>query len=472
MFSRKLLFIISLLVFDSAFASLSGAASALNSRSRSVAKYEKLVIELVESKYYFSAIPYMKEFLAKSNSKLSGKLEKAFDEMLTYTGTKQFEVLPLKYLRKSNSNNTKYILAKKYLRKSKTTRLAIKYAESINPNHPVYPFAAHLLASAYANLGANSNAMKNYDDCIRTSRSRVSNDMSETLKQQLMLNEQYCTLGRARVRFAKREYTDASLIFLDIPKSSYIWPEILIEEAWNSYYMKDYNRTLGKLVTYKAPVLEYIFNPEVEVLNALTYLKMCLYSDAKKIADDFYKTYLSPARSLRNILKRNRRNYKYFYRMMADFEKLGSKTNGKLINRLLKSISREGAFKELKESYVLAANEMQKVRTIGNSRLRRELASNIAEVVKTQINIIGAFVKGRMVGKYSEFYSAFEGMSYIKLEVLQQRKQRLYNFDGKKRSRGDVKYIEKNEKQYFWDFNGEFWADELGDYVFALKSEC
>ena len=25
---------------------------------------------------------------------------------------------------------------------------------------------------------------------------------------------------------------------------------------------------------------------------------------------------------------------------------------------------------------------------------------------------------------------------------------------------------------YLWTFNGEFWADELGDYVFSLKSEC
>ena len=63
-------------------------------------------------------------------------------------------------------------------------------------------------------------------------------------------------------------------------------------------------------------------------------------------------------------------------------------------------------------------------------------------------------------------------MSYIKLEVLAQRKAKLYSFDETDRSRGDLKYIERNEKQYFWDFNGEFWADELGDYVFALKSEC
>ena len=63
-------------------------------------------------------------------------------------------------------------------------------------------------------------------------------------------------------------------------------------------------------------------------------------------------------------------------------------------------------------------------------------------------------------------------MSYIKLEVLAQRKSKLYNFDDKKKKRGDIKYIERNDKQYFWNFNGEFWADELGDYVFALGSEC
>ena len=58
------------------------------------------------------------------------------------------------------------------------------------------------------------------------------------------------------------------------------------------------------------------------------------------------------------------------------------------------------------------------------------------------------------------------------LEVLAQKKAKLYSFEKDNRSRGDIKYIQRNEKQYFWDFNGEFWADELGDYVFALKSEC
>ena len=69
-------------------------------------------------------------------------------------------------------------------------------------------------------------------------------------------------------------------------------------------------------------------------------------------------------------------------------------------------------------------------------------------------------------------YKAFEGMSYIKLETFSQMKAKLYSFKDDGAKRGDAKYIERNDKQYFWNFNGEFWADELGDYVFALKSEC
>ena len=64
-------------------------------------------------------------------------------------------------------------------------------------------------------------------------------------------------------------------------------------------------------------------------------------------------------------------------------------------------------------------------------------------------------------------------MSYIKLEVLARRKESLYSPDtSMNRGRGDIRNLTRTDKQYFWNFNGEFWADELGDYVFSLKSEC
>ena len=120
-----------------------------------------------------------------------------------------------------------------------------------------------------------------------------------------------------------------------------------------------------------------------------------------------------------------------------------------------------------------ALTEYNQLRKKSNSSINDHLLTNIKTIIDEIKTTMGAYVRSSLVSKYSELYSAFEGMSYIKLEVLAQRKERLYQTDeieGKKR--GDVRYIERNDKQYFWTFNGEFWADELGDYVFALRSEC
>jgi len=278
--------------------------------------------------------------------------------------------------------------------------------------------------------------------------------------------------GEARVMFAARQYKEAELRYLDISKDAFIWPEILFEEAWTSYYLKNYNRTLGKLVSYRAPVFDFIFKPEVEVLRALTFLKMCLFEDSKKTVDDFYSELLNPSRKLRNYILTHGKNYRHFYNLMAEHESAKS-SNDTLISSILKSIRKDAAFIELKGALSSAVAEYNELRKQPRTSLRSNLLRNIKLVMEEYRTLIGAYVRAGMVGKYAELYSAFQGMSYIKLETLSLRKEKLYQSETQTgQKRGDVRYIDRNDKQYFWNFNGEFWADELGDYVFALRSEC
>ena len=452
------------------FGSVGQAKKVYDSRLSLTKKYRAMVIELVDAGLHFSAVPWMKEYLTRSKSSFDTKLEKAFEEMVAVVGPRQLETLPLRYLRRKNSNSLYYVIAKKKMRAG-DIRNAANYADRVNSNHPISPFASNLLAAANSNIGKYSTALSNFKECQRLSESMMTKTDSQLVRGQLEVNRDYCLLGEARTLFAMKDYKKAELRYLDIPKSSPIWPEVLFEEAWTSYYLNNYNRTLGKLVTYKAPVFDYVFNPEIETLRALSYLKMCLYNDAKQISDNFYRKYLQPARKLRLYLKRNKSNYNRYYRMMADFEKM-NKADSKLLGTLLKSVEREGAYKEIRESLISAAQELDKVKSLRRSSFKRALGNNLNEVIQSQKKLMGAYVRSRLVGKYADLYRAFEGMSYIKLEVLEQRKARLYRFDSDKGKRGDIKYIDRNEKQYFWNFNGEFWADELGDYVFALGSEC
>ena len=157
---------------------------------------------------------------------------------------------------------------------------------------------------------------------------------------------------------------------------------------------------------------------------------------------------------------------------MADFED-NKALPVRLIENILKSVSKDAAYLEMKSALLMSIVEYKKLEKQQESRMNVDLVKNIRTVVDEYRVMIGAYVRSSLVSKYAELYSAFQDMSYIKLEVLAQRKEKLYNSElNQDKKRGDVKYIEKNNKQYFWTFNGEFWADELGDYVFALRSEC
>jgi hypothetical protein len=87
----------------------------------------------------------------------------------------------------------------------------------------------------------------------------------------------------------------------------------------------------------------------------------------------------------------------------------------------------------------------------------------------------GAFVKNSLMDYHAQLIADFDKMAFIKLEMLKQAKDALIykNVQSKngKRERGDVE-PSRRDYQYYWSFNGEFWNDELGDYVFGLESQC
>jgi hypothetical protein len=92
---------------------------------------------------------------------------------------------------------------------------------------------------------------------------------------------------------------------------------------------------------------------------------------------------------------------------------------------------------------------------------------------KTILALGGAFVRNSLLDYHAELIGNFEKMAFIKLEMLNRAKEKLlYQKPGlAERSRGNVEPVRRGD-QYYWSFNGEFWNDEIGDYVFGLESEC
>lgn len=465
---KKILF---LLIFSViAQASFENIKARLDRGRISFSNYPVIINNLISNGHYYSAIPWAKEYLANSGTKIDRNFDIALEKLLTIVGINQFETMPIEFLDRSNANNAKYTIAKKYFRKEDYDR-SIYQLKKINVDSNIYPFSLNMLGTIYSLKNDQNSAISYFEDCVSFTKKEINRNKGR-VKRQLSANMDYCTLGLARANYAKKNYEKSELLYLDIPKSSGVWPHIVYEEAWNSYYQGNFNRTLGKLVTYKAPLFRGFYNPEIDVLNALTYYRMCLFDDANKIAEDFYKEYLNSANSLRNFLLKRGKDYMYYYKLMARLED-GSERSSSLLVKLLHVIEKEEAYQEIKGHLLAVSDEFRSIRSQRDSRTRRILLRNSAEVLKTQKRLLGSYVRGRLVGLYADVYKAFQNMSFIKLEILAKQKEKLYSMEEKtSEKRGDVKYLERNEKQYFWNFNGEFWADELGDYVFALKNQC
>lgn len=440
--------------------------------SRDVSQYGKLSRELVDAKIYFATIPIIKEYLVSQNIVNNQILDDNLEEIITQVGIKQFEVLPASILAKSRAPTMRFILAKKLFRQGKYQESLQEIASNIPRAHPIKPFALFLEGSIHSLLKNNTNAIVAYQECIDRSEKSMSNVVDKRLLRQLEVNRDYCVIGIPRTYFASGQFKSAYSGYLDLPKMSYIWPEILFEEAWNSFYLKEYNRTLGKLVTYNAPIFENFFNPEISVLQALTYFELCLWADAKKTVDDFFSEFEKATDYLEVFLNSRKNDFRYFFNV-ADGKRNGSRRGGKLLNTILGSIVREMTFIELYDSFLVGREEMERINNVGNVAFTNFLMSNMVEAINTQRDLIGAYVQQRLWTALAELRKSIEGMSYIKLEVLSQRKEELYApLKATNRRRGDIRNLYRTDKQYFWTFNGEFWADELGDYVFSLKSEC
>lgn len=436
-----------------------------------IERYPQIVEKLVSNGLYHTAVPYLKEYLVSSTNVDRARFDRVLEDVITKVGDRQFVLIPEKYLEKSTSPTIKYLLAKKYVKLQRYDDALKILNASIPSRHEVKPFALQLEAVAFSLKGSQQSAVSAFMRCEKESEAQLGSINDFQKKRQLIMNRDYCTVGIARALYASKEYEKAESKFLDLDKSSYVWPEILSDEAWNSFYKADYNRTLGKLVTYKAPVLNHIFNPEIEVLEALTYLKLCLYNDSINSVENYYKKYEKYMESLDKLLVKNTSDLNYFFLLVVNYTQ-GKKFSVTLLNDFLDYVIKDPTFLNLIESYNNGQKEIEIIKKIQNMRLKKVLATNLKDSLMLQKKIIGSYTKKSLKVALAQLRKGFIGMSYIKLEVLNLKKERLYTNYEPKELRGDFKYLKRNEKQYLWNFNGEFWADELGDYVFALKSEC
>ncbi len=372
-----------------------------------------------------------------------------------------------------------YFLAKDELLKGNPEQ-AFKLASSVSDKTIIFPQAQYLRGVSAAMLLNTNVAIESFTLCGRLA-SDISKVSPEALKQEARDLQWRCKASLARTLYQQEKFTEAEEVYDEIPKTAFVWTDILFEQAWTAFSKKDYNRALGKLVTYRSPSLQFIFNPEVEVLRAQSFLALCHFDEASKTIDEFSAKYAQVGSQMKQFLLQNDANLPAFYNI-AKVVYQKPLHNSNFFSRVLNRFVRSPYFASHLYYEGAANTELRRVQSLARSRPNlANFGAFIEKVLTWRIGstqlLGGLFVKNSLLDQYQDLIAQLDHIAFIKLEMLKQNKisiayKPLMTLDTEGNLKRGAERVERKDYQYYWTFNGEFWFDELGDYVFALESRC
>jgi tetratricopeptide (TPR) repeat protein len=430
--------------------------------------------ELMRQDAYFAAIPYVAEFIL-SRSAWPNDFEKVLESLVLKTGPHSLAGLPRESLSSKESPSLSFILGHDLFNK-KQYKASHEILSMIPEGHRFKSEALFIQGSSLNIIEEYEPAKVKYKACIELTSSLASKAKHNKLERYYQILNEQCQIHIARIMYKKKNFKQALKQYEKIEKNSYLWPYLLLEKAWAHYYLEEPNRTLGLLVTYRSPLLSSYFLPESEVLIALAYHKLCLWDDSLEVIDQYYNVYKERSDELKKIIIPHKSSDTYFLKMMlAPIKKIEG--YNPFIRNLLTQIRKRVKYSVDLVNFKKSREELNKWLSIKkHTNLTKKMTRQVNHQVGWRTKQLNHYVKKQIFTFINEIHRFSYEMFNIRLEALSSKRNEVYKSklsDGStKRTRGSVKNITRSSDEHFYTFTGEFWADELGDYAFGLKSQC
>lgn len=427
----------------------------------------------LEKKYYYSALNEF--FFETYNKPITEKVVNQLEEILYFTGVEILEDYDEELLLKYPSSSIRFIVGRKYYNSGKNKK-ALKFLENIHPKHRYFPEAKMVEAQVYAKLGDKSKEEASVTKCVKSAGALEAAAANAKIGRYYKMIEEVCLINAARNSFTRGEYSQALTNYEKIPKTSYKWPYVILEKAWVHYQLKDYNRALGLLSTYKSPLLDTYFFPEAEYLTALAYFRLCLYDDSLVVLNQYYQAYRPRFTQLHNVLSKHKKSRSYFYDALVE-DTEGAKSKDEFVKKIMTRLKKQIRFSLDSNTIYKINKELNTIHAKEPKEVQVELMPHLADVrenIKTKIN----YNAKKDIFDFLQTVPLYSAELFkLNLEIVSRKRDLLYKSsqlaaDEKKRTRGELSNVKRSSKEHFWRFEGEFWADELGDYSLGLKSHC
>ncbi len=254
-----------------------------------------------------------------------------------------------------------------------------------------------------------------------------------------------CRKTLARLLYEKGQYDEADLIYSRIEKDIIEQAENLLERAWVHYRLGHTRRAMGLLYSFQAPSFKNAFRPEYFILKSFIYKDVCHYQNALAVVNEFrgrygdalsklYERSLPQENNALMLVLLNKTQIADTYNFLYLLEKEMA---------ACEDIPDEGLRNYMRDLYELQMEES-----------REKLRKQITEGYEAIANDLLMYEEDAHLMEYE-----------IGIDMYQRVYQAHYTEEPTKKEKA-----EKGLAAY--EFQGEFWNDELVSYEVDLPNKC
>ena len=345
--------------------------------------------------------------------------------------------------------------------------VAEKKFKSIPKGHTMYVESNYLLGLIELRKMKLKNAERYFTRCVAASASKRMTRLKPESYTRTFRNR--CIQQVGRINYAEKDYKKALRIYNYVKSDDYIWPRFLMDKAWTYYNLGQTERALGSVITYKAPLLQRFMVPEANYIRGLIYYEMCYYEKAENIYNEFNQSTWR-FRKIARTASRNR-----LLRLISSSEE-PKKEDDRFLYYYLKGYKKDIrylSFLEARKQIAIEIKRLSKIKSLKQAKVFLDYLYYYQKAVKSDFQ---DFLKSLTDDYYIQIVSMRK--AFVKLNLMVSLKKRK-NIKKNNSDEFEDSFAEKSlanipniDEKFIWDFQGGFWADELGDYAVALENQC
>ena len=406
-----------------------------------------------------------------------------FNDVYAMVSTYNIALLP-----KDFQDIYNYYMGKYYTKWASNPTQAEKYLSLVSTKSKLHASAEYLWGLTDVKSKKYLKSTKHFHNVLKYSKDIKLTDLA------------YIALGRVYYEVAASYFSVGALdkakqialasldAYKHVSKDSPKLATAYYESSWAAFITGDYHRSIGYLHALHSSYLKNYYFPDKYILEAGIYVNMCRFKYAEEAISAYQKRYSALQKELETFLSEpiEAKEYNKILRKVAAGKQIKGKK--RFSNELVFFIVSDGYFYENYEAMKSILKEKASLKKLskngkGSIKFLNELYSKLIKKEQKLDRSMGMWIRRKLQNAANGLGSLelksdeirFEIISAEKRVLMEQKAALVTNKNITKKSKEKVinpSDYSLADDEMMWDFNGEYWIDEIDNYHSFLTNKC